>query len=1297
MICPIYVTRRDDFNFSLLAIPGSMLSGITIYFVFSRLFISSKITLPVSVVMSILIFGLTAYYSRKSSTRRNITQNRSTLNIFFIFMYIILIIFAFVSKQSPEIYVHWGQITPTDMIRLGAAIILAFFAPGYALITALDVNHKLGSLPTFLVAYLLSILVNGLIGYITGSVGIPTSNVNLLYGVINVIILSFYVSIMVLGKGTSKSIFIQKSIEQNIATIQKSIEQNISEILVFACFFMMVVISSYYLYDGTIMGDQWYHHGRSYLFTSGTFKDLARIDENYPPFEHGLLATFFAISSVPSVNAYVSINFLNIIPVFGFYYFFTRWLPGRRKAALLASTLFMLSSGFGWAYVFNLAMTNDVSSVATAWQILYTGAIKTFDILLPNSFIDVSQPDITTGLIIIALPAGFVLLGLIRENIDNKFKYVALLAAICVLGLLAHDEFFLFIITACIGLLIFNPPTKNSVFAAIISALLFVILVAFSFPGEFYVDRGIDFHLADRLYHVPFFVLFLLFTLAMWLLARALKGRPLSRIKTFINRPKRFVKGRLRLAMYVAIVGIVFYFYTLSFFLWYIQIPTFNIFDNTNSFKIVPLYLYPLRFGVTGILGLCFILSYYYKKFEKEVFIFGIIAIVAFITGTSYDEMRLNRYIMAAMAGLASLMLYNILIKIKKPLINGLLIGGVVTVSSFSILMYLGYTELGRENPTLFNFNVSMPVRFFPSDTDIHMLKFLRNNLNFRNDDNVALPEKETGIFHGLGWKVVGFAGLPQTKMLQSPLTLEESTLSGLYSLLDYSDSRFIVLPKQDINNGSTENIKFVLQNFEKAYEDDNHIVLSVPSLAPPTSRGDVALVANQRDFEPGRSLPEFNSNYYYYYSLSALALSKIRYDIFSNDDYSAFAKKIVILSSDPLDASAYLEFVKNGGTIVILDTGNSFKGGFSNLLCIKQYADARFNGIMSSSGQYLKISGIASNIGAPCHGSVMKSFYMNNGRQVAPLAIEKKYGNGKIIFVNISGYFAAISKSPHQFFSTLAAVPSLIDLKAEKFTKTVSLNAAPFPYFLGSLNMSGPVMINSSSMLIPNFYTKSLSIGKHPFLLDQRDLSSVPIRDIKLYGDYKLLINSTNLFYRPSASSQYNYIRLNLPVGSDMSIKLSNGSRAEFLIGNFNQPVKITGEEIEFKGIKGDPVLLKSPEIEVDGQSSFQKLRSNIPNHTSKPWGDTIIAPLPLQVKGNTIIKLDHVSYDNYIDGYVTYFRWIKVNPDSTNPPVLKYGELLTTPWGTIINSNIILLLIASACVSLFIYWSSPRVKDVL
>ncbi len=95
-----------------------------------------------------------------------------------------------------------------------------------------------------------------------------------------------------------------------------------------------------------------------------------------------------------------------------------------KGAALLATTLFVLSSGFGWIYAIGLAIlsppSNEEAPGLFSIDIIGNVTSLTYDIGLPTTFINVGHPDITTPLIIIALPAGFALLGMIKEFIVNN-------------------------------------------------------------------------------------------------------------------------------------------------------------------------------------------------------------------------------------------------------------------------------------------------------------------------------------------------------------------------------------------------------------------------------------------------------------------------------------------------------------------------------------------------------------------------------------------------------------------------------------------------------------------------------------------------------------------------------------------------------------------------------------------------------------------------------------------------------------------------------------------------------------
>ena len=98
-----------------------------------------------------------------------------------------------------------------------------------------------------------------------------------------------------------------------------SLARNMAVLMVFLSLFSIQVILTYYLFNGTIIGDQWYHHGRSLQFINGSFKDIdTTAPSYYPPLFSSLLSEFVVLSGIPSVNAFLSINFLMMLPILTF-------------------------------------------------------------------------------------------------------------------------------------------------------------------------------------------------------------------------------------------------------------------------------------------------------------------------------------------------------------------------------------------------------------------------------------------------------------------------------------------------------------------------------------------------------------------------------------------------------------------------------------------------------------------------------------------------------------------------------------------------------------------------------------------------------------------------------------------------------------------------------------------------------------------------------------------------------------------------------------------------------------------
>ena len=98
-----------------------------------------------------------------------------------------------------------------------------------------------------------------------------------------------------------------------------------------------------------------------------------------------------------------------------------------------------------------------------------------------------------------------------------------------------------------------------------------------------------------------------------------------------------------------------------------------------------------------------------------------------------------------------------------------------------------------------------MSNRKFPGHDELQVLQFLKDNTDIENNKGVAYPLGLQyiggGEYSQVGsWgKFLGFTGIPMGKVLQSPHSLEEYNLEGLYSLLNYTDAKYIILAKEDI------------------------------------------------------------------------------------------------------------------------------------------------------------------------------------------------------------------------------------------------------------------------------------------------------------------------------------------------------------------------------------------------------------------------------------------------------------------------------------------------------------------
>lgn len=857
----------------LVAIMGSFFAGFSTYSFLSYLFVAPGITIPLSIVMSVLVFGLTRYYStphtdnnhspdidstlnshqnnyRSSYYRR---ENRVLLTVSFVTIFVFLIIVSsFGYKQDFPIFTNWKDINVLDILQLGVSIALCFFIPGFAIVLVITKKYNINPLLSVLLGYLFSILITGLTAYISAlTFNIATSDSKGLFMSVYISIIVFFLvfypdhRINRFSDSSTKNYFDYQFIVTCILKFFHHIKTRVNECIVFGSLISLIIISTYYLYGGITIGDQWYHQGRSLLFMSGAFREASMIGAEviYPPFQSALLAALTVLSGIPMVNSYASIAIVNIVPVFAYLYFFSTWVPSTmRKAGLFACSLFAISSGFGWIYLLTTTTRNHIFSVQSSLETLRN--IGHLDIISASNFVVATAPDFSTGLIYLALPAGFVLLGILRTSFQSRSTRVAVIAAISVLGMISHYEFYIFIIIAAVLPIIFKLKAGNYIYLSFLFAFFIVILIDLISPARYLSSFEIN--------GVSLLLLSVSFVTITWIIylgyARFLRAT--KSIFSFFSSDNKFQRRVVKINFHVKtlIVSVVAYLYLFCFIV-LSQLPLDTIIDQTLGNNI-PWYLYPMKMGIAGLFGLAFILSYIFKRFEKQVFVFGVLMLVSFVAGPYYDEDRFSKYFMAGMIGFASLMIYDILNRkfTRKPIIKTVFIGAVITISGLSILTFIGYSSLILQSQ---DFTNTLPRRHFPSDSDLRLFETLHNkvDVNSKGYNVISFLNEYNRAEDGVISKIPSFAGLPYDKLWQSPLTLNASTLETLYRHLSYSDARYLVISKDSIKDPSiTEPTHFIIEHFTPIYQDNNYIVLEVPHIEPPSSSPKVklALVYNQ-------------------------------------------------------------------------------------------------------------------------------------------------------------------------------------------------------------------------------------------------------------------------------------------------------------------------------------------------------------------------------------------------------------------------------------------------------------------
>jgi hypothetical protein len=496
-----------------------------------------------------------------------------------------------------------------------------------------------------------------------------------------------------------------------------------------------------------------------------------------------------------------------------------------------------------------------------------------------------------------------------------------------------------------------------------------------------------------------------------------------------------------------------------------------------------------------------------------------------------------------------------------------------------------------------------------------------------------------------------------------------------------------------------------------------------------PISRVGINTYYSKSEFQPiilgqiptvgERSYPLHQKIYYqHYYPLNTLALSKIKYDAYIDGDLSAFSNKYVVLPFDKTphqknEAITYLEFVNNGGNLIVINSDNKFNGIFSKIFQIKPGNLTKFNSIETyNSGNTgekkysINVSGISRSIEINSYDNLaVKSYYVDKGndnesQNVAPFVIEKKYGNGKIIFVNAMGYYEAILgksyssnntlsiKTPH--FVTLSKVAPMIGIPADNAyleNNSPPITIGPTSRIIGDIRISPKqtIIINSSNLLLPDNNSSSTRLASYNLSSDDVSISLGQSQQISLtnhrISNNSITSNVTNNYLNATAKNTDNGVMQNYFDFKKVLIKDLElyGGPFQIIINvtNNNRPVYLPtslsyNDYIAMSIPKGFDMTVKFPDsistyvqldmIKKNEKNSFQRLKvsgfNNDSNDSSNSTGQIVFHDVSTDNKAISYmtalmkspeIKILNEDRINDMDKETNSLKFKKNSPDST------------------------------------------------
>jgi len=429
-----------------------------------------------------------------------------------------------------------------------------------------------------------------------------------------------------------------------------------------------------------------------------------------------------------------------------------------------------------------------------------------------------------------------------------------------------------------------------------------------------------------------------------------------------------------------------------------------------------------------------------------------------------------------------------------------------------------------------------------------------------------------------------------EMSFLDKPLNLE--------SLLQFvsGDPKWIYLREYDLNSLSRKDKKemflaTLIDHLPVVYNSSETAVYYMPRSSPPSYQSIFAIVT------PPPTKWNLNN---YFYPIMMAALACIRYSVVYDLGKIDLDRYYLLLITSDLYGSDVLNWVKRGGTAIILPGQSSIPYSDLASLWIANYSSS-INGI-AGANYTIKLPypiNFSRFLFTSSPETKVVSWYTNNGSHIAPFILERRIENGKILFVDLLPYFEAI-RCNKELFSNLhfiiGILENILEMKLERYPFSEKWSAWPDRFAIENrIHIEGRTYINSSQIFInlplhlDRLEISNLADEEMRISVDAYNCST--LTKLELNGRFSLVFDSPDGQIVPFSGA---YVNITSSSPFNLTLKLWDGSVANITFQYQDRVFNslVTKGEVKLIGImKNSSIVLMQPSFITEGKITFGRV----------------------------------------------------------------------------------------------------------